>query len=67
MLVVTPSQKFRVNMGAVLTGYGLMDVPCHSFGVCVCVCVRVLVSYAVFKDVNELFGFKNIHKAKEAL
>jgi len=60
MLDVTPSQKFCVNMDAVLTGYGPMDISCHSFGVCAC------VSCGVFKDLNELFAFKNIHKAKEA-
>jgi len=49
-----------VNIGPVLTGYGPMNVSCHNFGVCAC------VSYADFKDLNELFGFKNIHLAKEA-
>ena len=39
MLDVTPSQKFCVNMGPVLTGYGPMEISCHSFGVCVCMCV----------------------------
>lgn len=47
MLDVNPSQKFYVNMGPVLTGYGPMDVSCHTF--CVCACVF----YIVFKDVNE--------------
>ena len=37
MLDVCPSQKFLVNMGPVLTGYGPMDVSYHSFGVCACV------------------------------
>jgi len=60
MSVQYASQKFCVNMGAVLTGYGPMDISCHNFGMCVC------VSYGVFKDLNELFVFKNIHKAKEA-
>jgi len=60
MLAVTPSQKFHVNMGPVLTGCGPMEVSCHNFCVCLCVC------FAVFKDLSELFGFKNIHKAKEA-
>jgi hypothetical protein len=58
MLDVIPSQKFYVNMGPVLTGYGPMDVSCTF---CVCACVF----YIVFKDINELFGFKKIHKAKE--
>ena len=31
MLDVTPSQKFHVNMGPILTGYGPMDVSCYSF------------------------------------
>jgi len=31
MLDVTPSQKFHVNMGPVLKGYGPMDVSCYSF------------------------------------
>jgi hypothetical protein len=53
-------QKFCVTMGPVLTGCGPMDVSCHNF------VVYVSVSYVVFKDLNELFGFKNIHKAKEA-
>jgi hypothetical protein len=42
MLDVTPSQKFHVNMGPVLTGYGPMDVSCYSFGVCVCVSLMLL-------------------------
>jgi hypothetical protein len=49
ILDITPSQKFHVNMGPVLTGYGPMDVSCHR--ICVCFCV----SYAVLKDLNELF------------
>jgi hypothetical protein len=44
MIDVSPSQKFHVNMGPVLTGYGPVDFSCHSFGVCAC------VSYTVFKD-----------------
>jgi hypothetical protein len=58
MLDVTPSLKYHVYMGPVLTGCGTVDVSCHNFGVCAC------VSYTVFKDLNELFGFKKIHKAK---
>ena len=53
MLDVNPSQEFCVNMGPVLTGYGPMDVSCHSFGVC------AHFSCAIFKVLNELFGFKN--------
>ena len=58
MLAVTPSQKFHVNMGPVLTGCGPMEVSCHNFCVCLCVC------FAVFKDLSELFAFNNIYKAK---
>ena len=36
------------------------------FPVIVLVCVCVCVSDAVLKDLNELFVFKNIHKAKQA-
>jgi len=37
MSVQYASQEFCVNMGAVLTGYGLMDISCHNWCVCVCV------------------------------
>jgi hypothetical protein len=57
MLDVTLSQKYHVNMGPVLTGYGPM-VSYHNFGVCTC------VSHGACKDLNELFGFKKIHRAK---
>jgi hypothetical protein len=37
MFDVTPSQKSRVKIGPVLTGYGPMDISCCSFGVSACV------------------------------
>jgi hypothetical protein len=60
MLDVTPRQKYCVSMVPVLTGYWSMDVSCHSFGVCLC------VSYTVFKELNELFGFNNIQMPRQS-
>ena len=58
MLDVTPSQKFHVNMGPVLTGYGPMDVSCYSFGVCAC------VSYVVFKVLKNCLVIRKFSRSR---
>jgi len=64
MLDVIPSPKFHVNMDPVRTGYGPMDVSCHSFGVCVCVCVMLYSKNEMICLVLRIFPRQRRHPDK---